>query len=298
MKYARLTPGAGFLPVHSLLYYGQRVLVAPALRGPVVRLLAAAVRLRRGLGAYRCDAPACERRVQRLRQDGYVALGQLLDARQIADIRAYLRPRPMIERAGQARSFTESAVPAGARMAEYSMDDVLACPHVLALANSAPLLACAQRYIGCKPTISSLWVRWSFPSTSDSAGLQGYHRDSEDWRYLKVLVYLSEVGLDDGPHAYVLGTHRDRAPLRLRQYDDAQIGHLYGTRVVNATGAAGSGFAVDTAGIHKGTVPAARARLLLQIQYSLLPAYAYRYAPQAHPHARAFDPYINRLLIR
>jgi hypothetical protein len=303
MKYARLTPGAGFMPLHAVLYYGQRMVTIPALRRTVVAALAAGVRLRRGTVA--CD-PALlaerDRRVDALRRDGSVSLGRLLDERQCAQIRTYLYDKPMIDRRDNVSAFTVDAVPDGISMAEYRQDDVLACPHVLTLANSPALLAFAARYIGCKPTISSLWMRWSFPRPAGSNALQGFHRDSEDWRYLKVMLYLTDVDADGGPHVYVRGTHRDRMPLRLRNYSDADIERAYGARVQTVTDQAGCGFAVDTAGIHKGSVPSGQARLLLQIQYSLLPSYAYRYAPLALDRAPQldpqFDPYINRLMIR
>jgi hypothetical protein len=40
--------------------------------------------------------------------------------------------------------------------------------------------------------------------------LQAFHRDSEDWRYLKILVYLSDVDDGAGPHVYLHGSHLTR----------------------------------------------------------------------------------------
>ena len=66
--------------------------------------------------------------------------------------------------------------------------------------------------------------------------------------------------------------------MRLQPYSDDDIGRRYGaSRIASITGQAGAGFAVDTHGIHKGMVPTQTPRLLLQIQYSLLPVYMYRY---------------------
>jgi hypothetical protein len=72
----------------------------------------------------------------------------------------------------------------------------------------------------CKPTISALGLRWSFPVPGQSSALQMFHRDSEDWRYLKVLVYLTDVDEDAGPHVYLHGSHLTQAPMRLRFYTD------------------------------------------------------------------------------
>jgi hypothetical protein len=54
-------------------------------------------------------------------------------------------------------------------------------------------------------------------------------------------------------------------------------------------------FAVDTAGIHKGAAPLEQP-LMLQIQYSLLPSYAYRYTPEQYHGPLVLDPYVNRLI--
>ena len=37
---------------------------------------------------------------------------------------------------------------------------------------------------------------------------------------------------------------------------------------------------------------------MLQIQYSLLPSYAYQYAPEPYDGPLLLDPYVNRLIVR
>jgi hypothetical protein len=119
------------------------------------------------------------------------------------------------------------------------------------------------------------------PVPGDDSALQAFHRDSEDWRYLKVLVYLTDVDDGAGPHVYLHGSHLTQAPMRLRFYSDSEItGAHSADMLLTAIGTRGFCFAVDTAGIHKGTAPSLQPRLMLQIQYSLLPSYAYRYAPE------------------
>jgi hypothetical protein len=181
-------------------------------------------------------------------------------------------------------------------MANYDLKDIIDAPHLLELANRPSLLRLATSYIGCKPTISALGLRWSFPGAGIATDVQAFHRDLEDWRYLKILVYLTDVDEEAGPHVYVRGSHLTKSSIRFQQYRDAEIQEKYGTeKTVVATGKAGFGFAVDTSGIHKGAVPEREPRLMLQIQYSLLPAYAYRYTPHPYRGSLTLDPYINRL---
>ena len=63
------------------------------------------------------------------------------------------------------------------------------------------------------------------------------------------------------------------------------------------TGGAGFCFAVATAGVHKGSEPTVGRRLMLQLQYSLLPCFAYEYKPVALDGTVGIDAYVNRLMV-
>jgi hypothetical protein len=297
MKYARLTPGQGFKPANSFLYYLQRIIVSPPLRGLCVRMFRNWVRARHGVSAPEL-APAHRQLLDRLHAEGYAPLGHVLTRDQCADIHAYFADKTLTDRQDDTSRFTLAAVPPAARLAEYSLHDIIRCPHILALANDPALLELAESYIGCKPTISQLGVRWSFPIPGRRSDLQTFHRDSEDWRYFKVIVYLTDVGMEDGPHVYVRGTHKTRAPVRLKLQTDGEVSEEYGAdRLITAVGERGFGFAVDTAGVHKGAPPVGTPRLMLQIQYSLFRSYAYVYEPEPYTGSLPFDRYINRLIL-
>ncbi len=297
MRYARLTPGHGFKPANSFFYYLQRIIVSPPLRGLCVRIFRNWVRFRHGISA---AAPhtAREHLLDRLHREGYAPLDNVLSHEQCADIHAYFADKVLTDRQDATSSFTIDHVPPAARLAEFTLRDIIGCPHILALANDRRLLDLAESYIGCKPTISQLGVRWSFPTGGKRSDLQTFHRDSEDWRYFKVLVYLTDVGPGDGPHVYVRGTHKTRAPVRLKIQSDGEISEEYGEeRLITATGERGFAFAVDTAGVHKGAPPVEKPRLMLQIQYSLFRSYAYVYEPEPYAGTLPFDRYINRLIL-
>jgi hypothetical protein len=300
MEYAQLTPGRRFAPLHSLLYYSQRIVTRPSLRRLVVRALSGALRLRQGSGRDLWAATATEdASLLDLSRAGYAPLGNLLDAAQCGEIRAFLEDKLLFDRDLRRDGFILAQTPERVRVADYQLHDVIGCPHILALANSAPLLGLAARYMACKPTISALGLRWSFPLPGESSDLQMFHRDSEDWRYLKVLVYLTDVDDEAGPHVYLHGSHLTQAPVRLKFYSNREIAEAHGAEMLlTAIGKRGFCFAVDTAGIHKGTVPVRQPRLMLQIQYSLLPSYAYRYTPEIYQGPLVLDPYVNRLIVR
>lgn len=297
MDYAQLTPGKQFAPIRSLLYYTQRLVTPPGLRRLVAQTVSGMVRWRHGRGDHHLSAPL--QPLLQLSRVGYAALGTVLDSAQCDDISAFLRDKPLLDRDHARPTFVLDETPPGVRVADYHLGDIVACPHILALANSQLLLGLAARYLRCRPTISALGLRWSFPARDGESVLQSFHRDSEDWRYLKVFVYLTDVDAGAGPHVYVQGSHLTQASLRLRFYSDAEIAHANGPeRLLSATGARGFCFAVDTAGIHKGAAPVQQPRLMLQIQYSLLPCYAYRYTPQPYTGPLELDRYVNRLIVK
>lgn len=297
MEYAQLSPGKQFSPLRSLLYYTQRLVTPPGLRRAVAHAVSGMVRWRHGRGVYHLTAPA--QPLRQLTQIGYAELGPVLGGAQCDDIAAFLRDKPLLDRDHERPAFLVDEAPDGVRVADYHLRDIVACPHILSLANSQLLLGLAARYLRCQPTISALGLRWSFPVRAGDSVLQSFHRDAEDWRYLKVFVYLTDVDAGAGPHVYVHGSHLTQAPLRLRFYSDAEIAHANGPeRLLTATGTRGFCFAVDTAGIHKGAAPVQQPRLMLQIQYSLLPCYAYHYAPQPYAGPLELDRYVNRLIVR
>jgi len=295
-QFVKIVPGEGLKKsaLSNCLYYGQRLVTAPFLRKRIANVIARAIRARHG--AVRLEPDSTE--TQALDRDGFASLGELLSPDQCADMHAFLIDKSLSGRHAQDIRFILADRPETMRMAEYDLVDIINCPHVLALANSARLLGLAEQYLHCKPTLSSLMLRWSFPTDAPIGNVQRFHRDSDDWRYLKIMVYLTDVGALDGPHVYVLGTHNEAAPTRIKVEDDAAIHQRYGKDAAKVvTGLKGAGFAVDTAGIHKGEMPVAKPRLMLQIQYSLLPSYANRYLPQRYMGAFTFDRYVNRLLV-
>lgn len=297
MEYAQLTPGRGFLPMQSFLYYGQRFVTSLTLRRLAVKAIKAGIRFRQGTFSVNYSKTTCDNEILKaLDYDGYAPLPVLLSTDKIQDIRTFLRDKLLTSRHNCETQFTIDRAPKEVLVADYNLKDIIEAPYILELANSPFLLHLATSHLGCKPTISALGLRWSFPSMLEGTDVQAFHRDSDDWRYIKVLVYLTDVDEEAGPHVYVRESHRTKAPMRLRLYKDAEIIERHGTdSIILATGSAGFGFVVDTSGIHKGAVPFKKPRLMLQIQYSLLPAFTYRYRPQPYTGSLSLDPYINRL---
>lgn len=301
MNYARLSPlHLGPRPWHGIAYYLQRLV-----RDPVLRR-----RIGRSLGNFLHPdfataplPPAAAQAAESLTRQGHAPAPALLTPEQVADIHAFLAARLCYRGRSPERMFPLKERPADTAVAEYPTADILDAPHLLDLVNHPAVLGAVTRYLGCRPTLSSLVLRWSFPQGGDRRDiedLQRYHRDIDDWTFVKMFVYLTDVAEDCGPHVYISGSHRQRGSWRSRFYSDEEARRIGGDLPeVRLLGPAGSAFLVDTFGLHKGAVPTQRPRLMLQAEYSALPVFLYDYRPQRpqRPLPAGLDRDINRLFI-
>jgi hypothetical protein len=295
IPYLPLRPGKGFRPLPAALYAAQRLVVGRRLRGLVSRTIAATVRGREGPGKWPAAAPGYR---AELHANGIVGLPGFPDPALVAAAIGHFAACDVIGPAG--RPVPLAALPDGTATAGYSLASILGCAAVRAIINDPRVLGIAEAYLGCKPTLSSVGVRWSFPALVPGHATQHFHRDPDDWRFLKLFVYLSDVDAQSGPHVFVRGSHHESGTVRARALsrDDVERRYLSGA-VRMICGPAGTSFMADTHGIHAGMVPSAAPRLMLQAQYSLLPVFAFRYDPVALSAAECagLDRHANRLLI-
>ena len=300
--YARLTPGPGFRPLSAFLYYAQRLVTGRVIRNAVSSGISAAIRLRHGrIAAGRTDAIP-DAVVTELKREGLAMVTDHLGptGASCEHIARFFSEQQVVGPTGRLMRLDE--VPEGAVAAAYPLDTVLACPEVLEIVNSPLMLDIGARYLGCAPTLSSLGVRWSFPQAATAMDTQHFHRDLDDWRFLKLFIYLTDVDAESGPHVYVKGSHKVAAEMRAQLYEQAALERRYGHKNLHTVlGPRGTAFIAATDGIHRGVPPVSKPRLILQAQYSLLPVFAFRYQPVALPATRRMaepiNAYVNRLLI-
>ena len=97
-----------------------------------------------------------------LQRSGLATIAPLLSSDEVSDLRAYLQDRPLATPNGGLLSFSDASQTAG--MAAYPLEVILANTVVRRFANHPVLIGLARGYLGCKPTISSIGIRWSFPN--------------------------------------------------------------------------------------------------------------------------------------
>lgn len=238
----------------------------------------------------------------RLAHDGYVDLDGIITVQQIADIKDYLQGKLCYDRnrPQQVARFLPHAAPVGTHIAAYTDADTVHCPHVLQLANNQHILKVVGSYFNCQPTISNLSIWWSLATDDKPEEAENFHRDMDDWRQLKLFIYLTDVTAGLGPHVFVKESHRIRRALKIKRYSDEEIVDIFDEqRIVTFFGPAGTCFLENTFGLHKGTTARTGNRLLLQVLYSLNPLGVSDYQPVSQqPAAERFDGYVNRLYVR
>lgn len=235
---------------------------------------------------------------------GYEPVPDLVSASQVEEIRewfdrklAYDKYRPDL-----GRFHAPGEVPSGTHIAEYSMSDVLAAPHLLSIANDPRVLALVESHLGAEPIIGSMRVWWSTPTSDGQAqATEFFHRDVDDLRFCKLFVYLTDVDEDTGPHTYCPGTHRMNILTDLRRLSDEEVEAAVGVEnVIQFTGPAGTSFLEDTYGIHRGTPPRSKPRLLFQPLYTLrqVPYGPKRPLRRVLPSEAHLRPRVNSVFLR
>jgi hypothetical protein len=275
-------------------FFFQRLFLRPSVREAISSRLAA------GLPQFPQSAQADPQILKGLRKDGFAFVDSLITPTQIEEMKQWLADKPLYDRFNRTRqAFKQNAIPRGTHVASYEDADVLSCPHVLEIANDPRVLSAVGAILGCKPTISNLTVWWSVGDGGDAQGAEFFHRDVDDWRFIKLFVYLTDVTEKTGPHMFVEGSHNVPLLLAIRRYTDDQVRRAFpDARIRSYSSPAGTSFLENTFGLHKGMPVVDGRRLIFQVLYSMYPIGIYRYDPLDTLLPPGRDPYINRLYVK
>jgi hypothetical protein len=182
-------------------------------------------------------------------------------------------------------------------------EGLVTCPHLLEIANHPDIIAAVEGTFGCKPTIGYMQAWWSVPTPDGKPRYaEIFHRDFDDVAFLKLFIYLTDVEAENGPHEFILASHKDPGLRPIRRYSDKEVMASFSSnRLVRFTGKAGTVFLENTTGLHRGLPVCKGRRLILQIVYSMLPM---AYGPAKPYHRDLFDrpagpidPYTNRIYV-
>lgn len=160
---------------------------------------------------------------------------------------------------------------------DYSSEVLLANPSVQALLADRSILALAEMYLDARPRadVLSMWWHTNFHGRPDSEAAQYYHFDLDRLKWLKVFIYLTDVGPNDGPHSFIEGSHgRGGIPQHIlnkgyvRLTDEEVLAEYGAAKEITFSAPKGTIIVEDTRGLHKGNAVSGNARLILQLQFS------------------------------
>jgi hypothetical protein len=238
--------------------------------------------------------------LREVKENGYSDLGLAVSPEIIERIKSQLTHFPSFDNDKKDRPQVDPRnADATTQLAHFRREDLATISEIASFANDSKILEVTSSYFGVKPTISNINCWWSFGNRKAAKEAQLFHRDLDDFKFLKLFVYLTDVNDQSGPHVYVKGTHTKNGLTDLRRFTDEEVIGTYGeSNVITFTKPQGSCFIVDTYGIHKGLLPVDTDRLLLQIQYSLfpLPIESYSVKSKSPLADKDIDSYVNRLL--
>lgn len=152
------------------------------------------------------------------------------------------------------------------------------CAAMRALCDSPQVHAIAQAYLGADARLVSRQLWWTFPTQADEKtrkkAAHFFHRDIDDWAFLKFFFYITPVQAGDGSHHFVLRSHRPGwkqltvEGFQKKRWTDERIRAGYGAAAMRELhGPAGLGFAEDTFGLHKAQSPSVHPRLLVSLVF-------------------------------
>jgi len=284
-------------PPRHAHFFAQRMVMNPSTRNKVSGLIAS----RLPQANSRNDDAQISSISRALEENGFAMMNDIVSKKQIGEIHTFLRDKKCVDRwRPEAGEFLIENASEQCHVAPYLDSVVNEAPHLLEIANHPLVLGVIEKIFGCKPTISQLGIWWSLTGHDAPEQAEFYHRDVDDWKFIKLFVYLTDVDEGSGPHKFIRTSQNQAKLLPIHRYTDKEVFEAFGIdKQMIFTGEAGTCFLENTFGFHKGQMPSTRNRLLFQAQYSLFPIGINDYSPlNAASRGVSLDPYINRLYVR
>ena len=150
--------------------------------------------------------------LDQLNQIGLLGLENLVGQKELDEIKSYFLSKPCFNRSvyiqsdGTPRPFKHASKEFA--FGSYKFADVVQAPGLLEIANSPRILDIVENYLGCVPTLYSMNAWWSFPNNIRGfAPTERFHRDTDDYKFVSLFIYLTNVEEDAGPFQFVKGCH-------------------------------------------------------------------------------------------
>ena len=210
-----------------------------------------------------------------LNEKGYCFLGNGLSADDVDELIRRISGIRFSPRGLNQWHLLDPENPPNCNVADAYEPDLKADKLIEKLVNDPLLINIVTAYLGAKVSPLNYCLWYTFPADQPSSeAAQLFHYDLDTLRWLKIFIFLSDVGPENGPHEYVEGSHRPGAkPVELLRRDyarlsDADVNRYYAGKRKQLLAPKGSVVLADTRCFHKGVNLTSGYRLVLQPIYA------------------------------
>jgi hypothetical protein len=220
--------------------------------------------------------------VEKINHDGFYVKKNFLEQNDINDLNNLVKKTEFRLRNTDKEKFTDLKIffdPNNLRSVLYEteVNYLLSQRIIQKIISNSEIYKIAREYFNSEPFFDhvSLSISTNYNKKDNTDGddnaAQMYHFDMDRPKWLKFLVYVTDVGENNGPHCFVKCTHknngipfkfRSKGYIRLTDNDVKKIGLLIEKFVEKS----GTAIIEDTRGLHKGEKLKAGYRILLNIQ--------------------------------
>ena len=257
-----------FIKLFRILYKNfQRSLLKPSIRSIIIKVEKLIFFKKNKKDFFASD------KVDELKNSGLLKIENLFTNSQLDEITNYLSKDIELEPIyGFDKKFKISNLPSNVKTGYFPTDYLINCPHVLSGANNESLQLILENYFQCKFKLDWIWAWWSFPS-NQIIGPQLFHRDYESMNFIKVFVYLSDVGENSGPHEIIKGSHKINKLYKRERFEDEIVFKSFDiNKKATIIGNKGATFIANTFALHKGINPKNSKRLVMVYLFSVIPS--------------------------
>lgn len=159
--------------------------------------------------------------IHRLFEDGITAPMDFLTGLQVDEITNYFKGKQCLPYHVSTPNQTKGEMSLSealdsSNFATYPITDIINAPYLLKIATSKEFLDVANKYLCPNPLLYSIGLFWAGSGANINPINQAFHRDYDDFKFLSLFVYLTDIdNYDDGPHIYLKKTH---SPERIEEY--------------------------------------------------------------------------------
>ncbi len=205
----------------------------------------------------RIDHDFDKRVLEEIKENGYSVVENFLSSDEVSKLREYLDNFKgyQFHVPNRANNQTPEKYSSDLNwnICSYKMNHLFQNPFLVKLMTRPDVVSLAQEYLGCLPVVAEMNVFWN-KFTGEKFHTQNVHRDYNDFKFLTLFIYLTDVDDENGPHVYYPKTH-----------DGADISE----DAVVIKGKAGTAIFGDTYALHYGKPLESGQRLLFWSRYSI-----------------------------